>query len=150
MTGLKSIDLAIMVALKKRDLAGKKMVQIRQSLQFELGQLDQLETYAADAQARWSASAQVSMTPELLRHHYQFMDRLRQAISLQQSSIADVNAQLEVHRQQLITAELALSSLQKLLQRKQTEISHAQARREQKQTDEMASVQFGRAALRLH
>jgi flagellar FliJ protein len=150
MAGLKSIDLAIMVAQKKRDLAGKKLVQLQQNLQYEQGQLDQLESYAADAQARWSASAQISMSPELLRHHYQFMDRLRQAISLQQNAIADMQAQMEAHRQQLIMAELALNNLQKLHQRKKTEISAALARREQKQTDEMASMQFGRAALRLH
>jgi len=150
MAGLKSVDLAIMVALKKRNLVGKKLAQTQQSLQFELGQLDQLEAYAADAQKRWSAAAQVSMTPELLRHHYQFMDRLRQAISLQQACIAQANAQLEMQRQQLITAELALNSLQKLLARKQSEISRTLARREQKQTDEAAGLQFGRAALRLH
>jgi flagellar FliJ protein len=150
MSGLKSIDLAIEVALKKRDLAGKHMVDAQRNLQFEHNQLDQLESYAADSEARWSASAQVSMTPELLRHHYQFMDRLRQAIVLQQTTITDVQLQLEVLRKLLITAEMRLSSLQKLRARKQSEHSAVLARREQKQTDEFAAMQFARAAVRLH
>lgn len=150
MSGLKSIELAITVAQKKRDLAGRKLVQAQLNLQHEQGQLDQLESYAADSQVRWTASAQISVSPELLRHHYQFMDRLRQAITMQVGVLADLECGLEVVRKQLIDADLRVTSLQKLRDRKQAELRVTAAKRDQKQTDEFAAMQFARAALRLH
>jgi flagellar FliJ protein len=149
MAGLRSIDLAVSVALKKREAATLQLVQAQRNLQFEQGQLQQLESYALDAQTRWSAAAQISVAPELLRHHYQFMDRLRQAIGLQQGVVADLQAQLDDKRKLLISAEMSLNGLQKLRKRKQAEIGASLARRDQKQTDEFSAMQFARAAMRL-
>ena len=49
---------------------------------------------------------------------------------------------VEKARQTLLAAELRLQSLQKLVERKQQEQALAQMRREQKQTDERASLRL--------
>jgi flagellar protein FliJ len=148
MSALKSVALAIDVATRKRDQAGKQLVQAQRACLFAQGQLDQLESYAADSEARWTAAAQVSMTPELLQHHYQFMGRLRDAIGLQNGVMADLNRQLDAARQLTLDAEFRLASLRKVMSRQLADRAVTLARREQKQMDEFAAMQFARTAIR--
>ena len=148
MSALKSVALAIDVAISKRDEAGKHLVQAQRACLFAQGQLDQLESYAADSEARWTTAAQISMTPELLQHHYQFMGRLRDAIGLQNGVITDLNRQLDAARQQALNAEFRLAGLRKVMSKKLADIAVTTARREQKQMDEFAAMQFARTAVR--
>ena len=146
MSALKSVLLAIDVATRKRDQAGKQLVRAQRARQFAQGQLDQLESYAADSDARWTAGAQISTTPGLLQHHYQFMGRLRDAIAMQNSVMADLERQLEAARQLTLTAEFRLAGLRKVMSKKLADIAVTTARREQKQMDEFAAMQFARTA----
>lgn len=148
MSALKSIALAIEVATRKRDQAGKYLMQAQRACTFAQNQLDQLESYAADSQARWTASAQVSVTAGLLQHHYQFMERLRHAIALQLSVIADLDFQQEAAKKRALDAEFRLAGLRKVMKKKQEEIVLKMNRREQKQMDEFAAMQFARTASR--
>jgi flagellar FliJ protein len=148
MSALKSIALAIEVATQKRDQAGKYLVQAQRACMFAQNQLDQLESYAADSEARWTVSAQISMTPELLRHQYQFMGRLRHAISLQMSVMADLEFQLDAAKKRTLDAEFRLAGLQKVVKKKQADVALKLNRREQKQMDEFAAMQFARATSR--
>jgi flagellar FliJ protein len=148
MSALKSVALAIEVATQKRDQAGKYLVQAQRAYLFAQNQLDQLESYAADSEARWTASARISVTPELLQHQYQFMGRLRHAISLQMSVVADLDFQLEAAKKRTLDAEFRLAGLQKVMKKKQADIAVKLARREQKQMDEFAALQFARSASR--
>ena len=146
MSALKSVLLAIDVATRKRDQAGKQLVQAQRACQFAQSQLDQLESYAADSDARWTAAAQISTTPELLQHHYQFMRRLRDAIALQNGVMADLDRQFETARQLTLAAEFRLAGLRKVMSKKLADIAITTARREQKQMDEFAAMQFARTA----
>ena len=80
MSVLKSLALAIDLATSKRDQAGRVLVQLNRSHVFAQDQMTQLEVYAEETNAKWTTSAQISATPELMRHHYQFMGRLYQAV----------------------------------------------------------------------
>ena len=148
MSALKSVALAIEVATRKRDQAGKQLVQAQRACQFAQDQLDQLESYAADSQSRWLASAQISMAPELLQHHYQFMDRLRHAIGLQDGVMDDLKRQLNAVKKLSLEAEFRLVGLQLVMEKKKADLASVMARREQKQMDEFAAMQFARTQSR--
>ena len=150
MSALKSVALAIAVAIRKRDQASKQLVQAQRTFEFAQSQLDQLESYAADSESRWTASARISMRPELLQHHYQFMGRLRHAIDLQNEVIAERQQQLNLVKRLALDAEFRLAGLHKLMHRKQLALAQLMARRDQKLTDEFAAMQFARAEIRLH
>lgn len=148
MSAFKSIHLAVEMASRQRDQVQKALVQVQRSRLFALDQMDQLEKYAVDTEARWLVSAQRGASPEMMRHHYQFMDRLRQAIALQFKVMADVDRQLEAARQQVLQAEFRVMSLKHMLAKKQAGVVAMNARREQKQMDEFASSLYARSNTR--
>ena len=82
------------------------------------------------------------MQPVVLQHHHQFMGRLEHAIGLQSGVVQEQARRVEQARQALLQAELRLTSLRKVVERKQHELAIAQMRREQKQTDERASLRL--------
>lgn len=136
--------IAIDAATQQRDAAQMSLVQVDQSRVFAQGQMDQLTNYAAETEARWMASAQISASPELLRHHYQFMDRLRKAIDLQQTVLLDADSRVDDARKRLTVLEIRLRSLQRMLDKNQAVFNGKQARREQAQMDEFAALQHVR------
>lgn len=145
MSFMRSLSLAIQLATDRRDEASRQLAQAQRTQASAHDQMGQLERYAQDSENRWIGSAQVSMDPEVLRHHYQFMDRLRHAIGLQSDVLGNLQGQVELARRQLLEAETRLAGLNKVLQRKQQEELRAQERREQRQTDEFATQQYLRA-----
>lgn len=145
MSAVASVQLATDVAARHRDEAGLELVRAQRTQRFAEQQLDQLETYAGETMARWTASAQVSATPELMRHHYQFMERLHHAIGLQRGVVAKESVQVESANRVLLQAEFRLAALKQVLARKKAEVVARQMKREQKQMDEFAALQFARS-----
>lgn len=145
MSAIKSVLLAIEVASGKRDQAGKGLLHVQRAHLFAQDQMAQLQTYAAETEAKWATAAQVSTTPELMRHHYQFMDRLHHAIGLQVGVIESTSQKVEAAKRVLLEAEIRLSGLKQILKKKQAEMALLQARREQKQMDEFAALAGGRS-----
>lgn len=150
MSALRSLALAIELATEKRDEAGRHLMQAQRAYLQGQNQLEQLANYAADSEARWVNSAQVSMTTGILQHHYQFMDRLHHAIGLQDGALANLQQQVELEKRRVQEAEMRLAVLQKLLAKKQMERAMVMARREQRQTDEFAAMQHARAMAQLN
>ena len=146
MSVLKSLALAIELATAKRDQAGRVLAQLNRSHVFAQDQMTQLEVYAAETDTKWTTSAQVSATPELMRHHYQFMGRLYQAIELQKEVIETSNLKVSAAKQQLLDADFRLASLKLVLTKKKADFSQLQSRRDQKQMDEFAAMQTSRSA----
>ena len=144
MKGSSIFHIAIDAATQKRDAAQMNLVQVERNRVFAQGQMDQLTNYATETEARWLASAQISAYPELLRHHYQFMDRLRKAIDLQQTVLLDVGSQIDEARKHLMSLEIRLRSLELMLEKSQAVFKRKQARREQVQMDEFAALQHAR------
>ncbi len=140
MSKFHAIELAITVASRRRDALAKDYAQAIRNLDFGKGQLAQLEGYAADTDARWVGSHQSALSGELVRHHYQFVDRLQQAVQMQHSAIGSLEGQCEAARQALLQAEFRLAGLQQVLDRRMAAAQLAQHRREQRATDEFAAL----------
>lgn len=73
MTGQRSLLLAIDLATSRRDEALAQLQMATRSEAFAQDQMDQLQQYAQETEARWMQGAQVSTSPEMLLHHYQFL-----------------------------------------------------------------------------
>ena len=140
MSAVKSVLLAIVVASRKRDLAGMSLAHAQRAHLFAREQMVQLETYAAETESRWTAGAQVSTTPELLRHHRQFMDRLHHAIGLQRGVLKDAGHKVDIEQRLVLEAEFRLVSLRQVLKKKQADMAILQTRIEQKKMDEFAAL----------
>lgn len=144
MSVLKSVALAIDLATAKRDQAGRALAQLNRAHLFAQDQMAQLEVYAAETDTKWTTAAQISATPELMRHHYQFMGRLYQAIELQKGVLESSSLKVSTAKQQLLEADFRLASLKLVLEKKKADLSQLQSRREQKQMDEFAAMQTSR------
>lgn len=140
MSAVKSFLLAIDMATRKRDQASQESMRVQGAHLFAQNQMVQLETYAAETESRWTAAAQISTSPELLRHHYQFMDRLHHAIGLQKGVLENETRKVDAAKRLVLDAEFRLISLKQVLKKKQNDIATLQTRREQKQMDEFAAL----------
>lgn len=144
MTSLNALMVAIEAAVRKRD-AARQTVQARQeALQAAQVQLDQLQGYDREMLGRWGAHETQLVQPEVMFHQYQFMDRLQHAIGLQTKVVQDLSIRLEAAQQALLAAELRVSSLNKVVEVRKRDMALAQMRREQKETDDRAAIQFFR------
>lgn len=146
MTGVRTLVVALDVARSRRDDAGLALAQMLRRQAGAQGQMDQLRSYAADTDARWSVAAQSSANPQIVGHYYQFIERLEQTIILQQGVIADLQWQCQSARQVLIQAEVRVAGLNKLLEKRRSLLARAETRREQKSSDEFAARQFRNSA----
>ncbi len=144
MSGVKSVLLAIQVATLRRDQAAATLLKMQQSQAFAQEQMSQLQTYADETEARWAKAAQISVTPEMMRHHYQFMDRLQQAVILQEGVLGQWGSKVERARKHWLETEFRVTSLKQVLKSKEAELAMVQGRREQKEMDEFAAMQTRR------
>nr|WP_315465643.1 flagellar export protein FliJ [uncultured Rhodoferax sp.] len=138
------ILLAISLAERKRDDVMRALAQSQQNVQVAMGQLEQLRSYAGDTDNRWGRTGSVGLSVELIKHHYQFSDRLQQAISMQNGVIANLQRQVEVVKQQLQQAESRLSGLNGVLKKRRVEAERVAQRRDQARMDEMAAQLYAR------
>jgi flagellar FliJ protein len=144
MSALKSVLLAIEHASIQRDEMAKATARVERNLGFAHEQMAQLQGYAADTDRRWTGSSSRALSGELVRHHYQFMDRLQQAIGLQSDVIVGVVRQLEQAKLNLLQAEFRLSGLNQILKVRQAGLQRVKRRSEQRQTDEYAALVYSR------
>lgn len=143
MTNIDGMQLAIELATGKRDTLAQALSQARQQWVGAQLQLDQLETYAQETTSRWGAQSG-RCAPEIMRHHYQFMERLVHAIRLQTSVVAEHAARVSQEAELVRAAEARLESLRQLQAQREREEQLLRQRREQKQSDELAAAQHRR------
>ena len=142
----RGMQIAADMARRKRDAAAADLNRGRAAERGAQNQLDQLTSYARDTESRWTEQARVRATPELMAHHYQFMQRLHHAIGLQRDVLAQHTRQIDLLTGRVREAELRLQSLQMVIDRQKLEHDRVLAKREQKQTDETAALLFRRTA----
>ena len=146
MSSLNSLAVAVEVASRKRDDARQALQDMLAAQQAARAQLDQLEDYARETQARWGMKADTTMKPEVMYHHYQFMNRLGHAASIQTGVVGDQAGRVESAQRALLEAELRLTSLRKVVDKRRHDLELQQMRRDQKQTDERAALQYRTAS----
>ena len=145
MPKFRALELAIEQATQQRDGQARKHAQAQRTLQFAHGQLDQLRNYSNDTDARWIGGHAVNLSVEMLKHHYQFMDRLQNAVTLQHGVIANLERQLAAAHQALLQAEYRLAGFQQVIKSRRAALDVVQQRREQRATDEFAAMRHARA-----
>ena len=150
MSEFKNLLLARQLAEQRRDEAAAVASQVQREQNFALAQMDQLESYARETQGRWQTSAQLGAAPELLRHHYQFMGRLDQAIEMQRSAMQRLHERALVARQSVVDAEVYLGGIERVLKNRQAQALVVARRRDQKQMDEFAAMQTQRKLAQHH
>ena len=136
-----ALSVAVEMALRQRDDARRSLQDARSASQAAQEQLDQLEGYARETENRWGMRPNAAVQPEVMYHHYQFMDRLGHAAGLQTGVVGQHAERVGAAERTLLEAELRLASLKKLVEKRQRDALQAQMRREQKQTDERAALQ---------
>ncbi len=146
MSNLNSLTVAVDVALRKRDAARQVLQDALAAQQAARAQLDQLEDYARETESRWGMKADTAMQPEVMYHHYQFMNRLGHAASIQTGVVSDQSGRVEGAQRALLEAELRLTSLRKVVDKRRHDLERQQMRRDQKQTDERAALQYRSAS----
>ena len=142
MSSLNALSVAVEVASRKRDDARKVLQDTLAAEQAARAQLNQLEDYARETESRWGMKADTTMQPEVMYHHYQFMNRLGHAASIQNGVVGDQSARVQVAQRALLDAELRLASLRKVVEKRRSDFALQQQRRDQKQTDERAALQY--------
>lgn len=144
MSALNALIVAVEIASRKRDEARQALREAQAVQQAAQAQLSQLQDYARETEQRWGMQADTTVKPEVMFHHYQFMGRLDHAAGLQTSVVGDQAARVERAQRTLMETELRLASLRKVLEARRLELERAQARMDQKQTDERAAMQYSR------
>ena len=148
MSTLNALTVAVEVASRKRDEARRLLQDAQGAQQAAQDQLNQLQGYARETEGRWGMRADAAVQPEVMFHHYQFMDRLGHAVGLQTGVVGDHASRVQDATRTLLDAELRLASLRKVLERRQAELALRQQRREQKATDERAALRLAGVAAR--
>lgn len=143
MSALRAIQLAIDMAERQRDQVARELAAALQNQLAASGQKDMLEAYARETESKWIARAQAATSPELMRHHYQFLAKLDQAIVFQQGVIRNHVDRVAQVRHDLMEAEQKLARFKHIFTARQAEAIKLQNRREQKQADEWASRMRG-------
>ena len=145
MSTLNALTVAVEVASRKRDEALRLLQEAQGAQHAAQDQLNQLQGYARETEGRWGMRADAAVQPEVMFHHYQFMDRLSHAVGLQTGVGSDHASRVQDATRTLLEAELRLASLRKVVEKRQQDHERQQMRREQKQTDERASIQVRNA-----
>lgn len=147
MPKFRALELAIDQAARQRDEQARQHAQAQRSRDFAQSQLDQLKNYSADTDARWIGGHAVNLSVEMVKHHYQFTDRLQNAVHLQQDVIANLQRQLEAAHQRLLQAEYRLAGFKQVLKNRRAALGVLAQRREQRATDEFAAQRHSRGRI---
>ena len=143
---LRGLALALDLAAQQRLLAGKGLAQAQHAYGYSKNQLQQLQAYLGDSQARSVHTGQTVAGGGLLQGRYQFMDRLCLAIGLQEGVLQDVQQKLDAAKKVAVAAQFRRASLERVMQRRLDVQARAAARQEQKQSDDFSSQRYARAA----
>ena len=146
MTKPNALSVAVEMATRQRDEARRVLQHAQGEQRAAQDQLQVLQGYAQETENRWGMRAQATVAPEVMFHHYHFMGRLDHAAGLQSGVVDDHAQRVALAQQQLRDAEVRLASLRKLLEKRQMEALQAQARRDQKMTDERAALRHRSSA----
>ena len=136
--------LALELAQRRRDAAGQVLAQAVRLCQLAGDQLRQLQGYALETQERWALGARSQCSPQILCNFQQFMERLQQAIDLQQHALAQREQEREKARRELLAVDIRIASLNQLLKRRHMAASKGAAAQAQKHSDEFAALQHRR------
>ncbi|MCM3564841.1 flagellar export protein FliJ [Hydrogenophaga intermedia] len=133
-----NLEPVIEIAERRRDEALAECARLQTEQRQAQEQMDQLVTYADEANRRWAERGAAGVDVTLLMHHRQFMAKLDNAMAFQQDVLADRAQRVQRATAAMQEAERDLASLRKYAARQIEAWQQTLQRREQKHTDEMA------------
>jgi flagellar protein FliJ len=133
-----NLEPVIEIAERRRDEALAECARLQTEQRHAQEQMDQLVTYADEANRRWAERGAAGVDVTLLMHHRQFMAKLDNAMAFQQNVLADRAQRVQRATAAVQEAERDLASLRKYAARQIEAWQQTLQRREQKHTDEMA------------
>lgn len=139
MTSLAPLYTLLEQATVARDTTLADQQRARQAAQAAAAQSEQLTSYRREYARRFGVGAGQAGAIELMQCYQGFMARLDSAVSQQAQIAALAQTRFEAAQATLLLAEQRLASVRKLIDKRSAEIAHAQARSEQKASDEFAS-----------
>jgi flagellar FliJ protein len=135
--------------IAERDEATAQLYLLIEQTRRIQGQREQLLAYREEYHARWTAQFRRSAAIEVVHSYQSFVDRLNHAITQLDGQLAHAETMADAARERLVALETRAASVRKLLERRAAELDLALARREQKRTDEAATLALfhGRPAM---
>lgn len=133
-----ALRLAVEQAQQQRDDCTVALRGKREQLSHAQQQLDQLQLYAHEMDAKWLGKSGTHVSSDWVRHQSQFLGRLTQAMAMQEGVLQQIRRQESVALQALGRAEQRLLALQKLLAQRQLEQLRRHERKEQQAMDELS------------
>lgn len=144
MSNLSSIRIALDVAETRRDDVTKYLAQTERDWVQAQAQLQQLEDYVVETDARMVRTGLAVQSMEVVRHQHQFMARLQHAIALQTEAVRSAEQVCLRAREMLVMAERKVAMTQKLMDLRMRELRANAARQDQLLMDEMAQSAHAR------
>lgn len=139
MKNLQPLMSLLSLAERERDEALAHRQRMQETLDAARAQSQQLADYRREYEQRWAERFAQPGQVDLLRCYHGFVTRLTQAIEHQARVATQAEGQLARAQETLQQLELRVASVQKLIERRVTEIQQKGVRHEQSQLDEMAS-----------
>lgn len=101
--------------------------------------LQSLHNFRSQYEERWQGQFRQAGGMEIVRCYQDFMARLSNAVDEQAARVSHLQREHDNRKSDLLESERKLAAVQKLIDRRQLEILQTTIRREQRDTDEMAT-----------
>ena len=137
-----SLQMLLETAERARDDAVADLERAARQLDDAQRQAQALQNYTRDYENRWQTQFRQSGGVEIMRCYRDFMLRLSDAVSAQDAKVAHARVAQQHCQAALLERERKVAAIAQLLERRHAEWMRAQARQEQKATDELAARQF--------
>ena len=126
------------VAESRERKAARRFAEQQRLVEVERQRLSDLQRFRTEYLRGMQEQGAVGLTAARLRQWQQFMNGLDRAIEQQRQQIQAAESQLEERRQQWFQARGKHQALGKVVERYRAEEERAQAKQEQKETDDFA------------
>ena len=139
MSQLQALNALLSQAERARDTTLSTHFNAVNRLQALQQQSHQLMQYRQEYEQRWSQEFKSQSGIEILRYYQSFMQRMNQALSQQERAQTQAEQDLQALQTELMSCEMKVASIKKLIERKMNEYARQVERQEQKITDEIAA-----------
>lgn len=129
-------------AADRQAAAAERMRQAQAKLQDAIGRQEQLENFRSEYRGRLTSGGMQGMSIAQWQDFQKFLGRLDEAVRIQQGDVEFAKQRFIMERQAWRNEHKKLKAYEKLHERELEREQLAQARREQKATDEFATRRF--------
>jgi flagellar protein FliJ len=127
-------------AVAERDEATAQLYLLLENSRRLGSQREQLVNYRSEYQARWTMQFKQLATMEVVHSYQAFVERLDHAIGQLDQQVLAASKQADHAHAALLARETRVASVRKLLERRLGEAAQKTAAREQRHSDELATM----------